>query len=117
LPDGEGAQRPSSNPKWRSRQTEGRRAPHRPDHSQPRHWSRPAFAGGDPNGPASCRQGAPGVKFDPHRGTFHWAGNTGAAPSSALNFNERAASNRLLEKQVQVVVDFTQDASPRASDL
>lgn len=66
-----------------------------------------AFAGGDPNwGRIFAAAGRSGVKFDPHRVDIHLAGIPVLRHGQPLDFNERAASNRLLEKQVQVVVDL-----------
>jgi glutamate N-acetyltransferase / amino-acid N-acetyltransferase len=66
-----------------------------------------AFAGGDPNwGRIFAAAGRSGVKFDPHRVEIHLAGIPVLRRGQPLEFNERAASNRLLEKQVQVVVDL-----------
>ncbi len=66
-----------------------------------------AFAGGDPNwGRIFAAAGRSGVKFDPHRVDIHLAGIPVLRRGQPLDFNERAASNRLLEKQVQVVVDL-----------
>jgi glutamate N-acetyltransferase/amino-acid N-acetyltransferase len=66
-----------------------------------------AFAGGDPNwGRVFAAAGRSGVKFDPHRVDIHLAGIPVLRRGQPLDFNERAASHRLLEKQVQVVVDL-----------
>lgn len=66
-----------------------------------------AFAGGDPNwGRIFAAAGRSGVKFDPHRVDIHLAGIPVLRRGLPLDFNERTASNRLLEKQVQVVVDL-----------
>ncbi len=66
-----------------------------------------AFAGGDPNwGRIFAAAGRSGVKFDPNRVDIHLAGIPVLRRGQPLDFNERAASNRLLEKQVQVVVDL-----------
>ncbi|HXR32716.1 MAG TPA: bifunctional glutamate N-acetyltransferase/amino-acid acetyltransferase ArgJ [Verrucomicrobiae bacterium] len=66
-----------------------------------------AFAGGDPNwGRVFAAAGRSGVKFDPHRVDIQLAGIPVLRRGQPLKFNERAASNRLLEKQVQVVVDL-----------
>lgn len=66
-----------------------------------------AFAGGDPNwGRIFAAAGRSGVKFDPQRVDIHLAGIPVLHRGQPLEFNERAASNRLLEEQVQVVVDL-----------
>jgi glutamate N-acetyltransferase/amino-acid N-acetyltransferase len=66
-----------------------------------------AFAGGDPNwGRIFAAAGRSGVKFDPQRVDIQLAGIPVLRRGQPLEFNERAASNRLLEKQVQVVVDL-----------
>jgi len=66
-----------------------------------------AFAGGDPNwGRVFAAAGRSGVKFDPKRVDIHLAGIPVLSRGQPLDFNERAASNRLLEKQVQVVIDL-----------
>ena len=66
-----------------------------------------AFAGGDPNwGRIFAAAGRSGVRFDPHRVDIDLAGIPMLRHGQPLAFNERAASNRLLEKQVQVVVDL-----------
>jgi glutamate N-acetyltransferase / amino-acid N-acetyltransferase len=66
-----------------------------------------AFAGGDPNwGRIFAAAGRSGVKFDPNRVDIHMAGIPVLRRGLPLDFNERAASNRLLEKQVQIIVDL-----------
>jgi glutamate N-acetyltransferase/amino-acid N-acetyltransferase len=66
-----------------------------------------AFAGGDPNwGRVFAAAGRSGVKFDPNRVDIQLAGIPVLRRGQPLDFNERAASNRLLEKQVAVVVDL-----------
>jgi glutamate N-acetyltransferase/amino-acid N-acetyltransferase len=66
-----------------------------------------AFAGGDPNwGRIFAAAGRSGVKFDPGRVDIHMAGIPVLRRGLPLDFNERAASNRLLEKQVQIIVDL-----------
>jgi len=66
-----------------------------------------AFAGGDPNwGRIFAAAGRSGVKFDPDRVDIHMAGIPVLRRGQPLDFNERAASNRLLEKHVLVVVDL-----------
>jgi glutamate N-acetyltransferase / amino-acid N-acetyltransferase len=66
-----------------------------------------AFAGGDPNwGRIFAAAGRAGVKFDPGRVAIHMAGIPVLRRGQPLDFNERAASNRLLEKNVHVLVDL-----------
>jgi glutamate N-acetyltransferase / amino-acid N-acetyltransferase len=66
-----------------------------------------AFAGGDPNwGRIYAAAGRSGVKFDPMRVDIHMAGIPVLRRGQPLDFNERAASNRLLEKSVQIIVDL-----------
>ena len=66
-----------------------------------------AFAGGDPNwGRIFAAAGRAGVKFDPHRVDIHMAGIPVLRHGQPLDFNERAASNRLLEKNVYVVMNL-----------
>ncbi len=66
-----------------------------------------AFAGGDPNwGRIFAAAGRAGVKFDPRRVDIHMAGIPVLRAGQPLAFNERAASNRLLEPEVQIVVDL-----------
>ncbi len=66
-----------------------------------------AFAGGDPNwGRIFAAAGRAGVKFDPARVDIHMAGIPVLRRGLPLDFNERAASNRMLEKQVEVIVDL-----------
>jgi glutamate N-acetyltransferase/amino-acid N-acetyltransferase len=66
-----------------------------------------AFAGGDPNwGRVYAAAGRAGVKFDPARVDIHMAGIPVLRRGQPLDFNERAASNRLLEKYVHIVVDL-----------
>jgi glutamate N-acetyltransferase / amino-acid N-acetyltransferase len=66
-----------------------------------------AFAGGDPNwGRIFAAAGRAGVKFDPDRVDIHMAGIPVLRRGQPLDFNERAASNRLLEKNVHIVVDL-----------
>ena len=56
-----------------------------------------AFAGGDPNwGRIFAAAGRSGVKFDPNRVDIHMAGIPVLRAGQPLDFNERAASNRLL---------------------
>jgi glutamate N-acetyltransferase / amino-acid N-acetyltransferase len=66
-----------------------------------------AFAGGDPNwGRIFAAAGRSGVKFDPTRVEIHMAGIPVLRRGQPIDFNERAASNRLLEKHVLLVVDL-----------
>ena len=66
-----------------------------------------AFAGGDPNwGRVLAAAGRAGVKFDPDRVDMHMAGFPVLRRGRPLAFNERAASNRLLEKDVHVLLDL-----------
>jgi glutamate N-acetyltransferase / amino-acid N-acetyltransferase len=66
-----------------------------------------AFAGGDPNwGRIFAAAGRAGVKFDPDRVDIQMAGIPVLRRGQPLDFNERAASNRLLEKEVHVVVNL-----------
>jgi glutamate N-acetyltransferase/amino-acid N-acetyltransferase len=66
-----------------------------------------AFAGGDPNwGRIFAAAGRSGVKFDPARVEIHMAGIPVLRRGQPIDFNERAASNRLLEKHVLLVVDL-----------
>jgi glutamate N-acetyltransferase/amino-acid N-acetyltransferase len=66
-----------------------------------------AFAGADPNwGRIFAAAGRAGVKFDPHRVDIHMAGFPVLRRGQPVPFNERAASNRLLEPQVHLRLDF-----------
>jgi len=66
-----------------------------------------AFAGGDPNwGRVFAAAGRSGVQFDPDRVAIHMAGIPVLRRGQPLEFNERAASNRLLEKNVHILVDL-----------
>jgi glutamate N-acetyltransferase/amino-acid N-acetyltransferase len=66
-----------------------------------------AFAGGDPNwGRIYAAAGRAGVKFDPARVDIQMAGIPVLRRGQPLQFNERAASNRLLEKNVHIIVDL-----------
>jgi glutamate N-acetyltransferase / amino-acid N-acetyltransferase len=66
-----------------------------------------AFAGGDPNwGRIFSAAGRSGVKFDPNRVDIHMAGIPVLRRGQPLNFNERAASQRLLEDHVHVIVNL-----------
>ena len=66
-----------------------------------------AFAGGDPNwGRIYAAAGRAGVRFDPRRVDIQLAGIPVLRRGQPLDFNERAASNRLLEKNVHILVDL-----------
>ncbi|MGA2809836.1 MAG: bifunctional glutamate N-acetyltransferase/amino-acid acetyltransferase ArgJ [Candidatus Acidiferrum sp.] len=66
-----------------------------------------AFAGADPNwGRILAAAGRSGEKFDPGKLDIKMAGIPVLRRGQPLNFNERAASNRLLAKHVSVVVDL-----------
>lgn len=66
-----------------------------------------AFAGGDPNwGRIFAAAGRAGVKFDPEKVDIHMAGIQVLRKGQPLDFNERAASNRLLQPHVLLVVDL-----------
>lgn len=66
-----------------------------------------AFAGGDPNwGRIFAAAGRAGVKFDPDRVEIHMAGIPVLRRGQPLQFNERAASHRLLEKNVLIVINL-----------
>jgi glutamate N-acetyltransferase/amino-acid N-acetyltransferase len=66
-----------------------------------------AFAGGDPNwGRILAAAGRAGVRFDPDRVEIHMAGIPVLRRGQPIPFNERAASNRLLEKEVHIVVNL-----------
>jgi glutamate N-acetyltransferase/amino-acid N-acetyltransferase len=66
-----------------------------------------AFAGGDPNwGRIFAAAGRSGVKFNPHLVDIHMAGIPVLRRGQPLDFNERVASNRLLEKHVEIIVDL-----------
>ena len=66
-----------------------------------------AFAGGDPNwGRIFAAAGRSGVKFDPNKVEIHMAGIPVLRRGQPLNSNERAASNRLLEKHVHLIVNL-----------
>lgn len=66
-----------------------------------------AFAGGDPNwGRIFAAAGRAGVRFDPDRVEIHMAGIPVLRRGQPLEFNERAASHRLLEKNVLVVINL-----------
>jgi len=64
-----------------------------------------AFAGGDPNwGRVFAAAGRAGVEFDPDRVDITMAGIPVLRRGQPLNFNERAASNRLLAEHVPIVL-------------
>jgi glutamate N-acetyltransferase/amino-acid N-acetyltransferase len=66
-----------------------------------------AFAGGDPNwGRIFAAAGRSGVNFDPSRVDIHMAGIPVLRRGQPLNFNERAASNRLHAKHVPIIVNM-----------
>jgi glutamate N-acetyltransferase/amino-acid N-acetyltransferase len=66
-----------------------------------------AFAGADPNwGRIFAAAGRSGEKFDPAKVDIKMAGILVLRRGQPLNFNERAASNRLLAKHVPLVVDL-----------
>jgi len=66
-----------------------------------------AFAGGDPNwGRIFAAAGRSGVRFDPSRVDIQMAGIPVLRRGQPLNFNERAASNRLLAKHVPILVNM-----------
>jgi glutamate N-acetyltransferase/amino-acid N-acetyltransferase len=66
-----------------------------------------AFAGGDPNwGRVFAAAGRAGIPFDPARVDITMAGIPVLRRGQPLNFNERAASNRLLEDHVPIVMNL-----------
>ena len=66
-----------------------------------------AFAGADPNwGRIFAAAGRSGVNFNPAKVDIKMAGIVVLRRGQPLNFNERAASNRLLAKHVPIVVDL-----------
>ncbi len=66
-----------------------------------------AFAGGDPNwGRIFAAAGRSGVKFDASLVEITMAGIKVLRKGQPLDFNERAASNRLLADHVPIVVDL-----------
>jgi glutamate N-acetyltransferase/amino-acid N-acetyltransferase len=66
-----------------------------------------AFAGGDPNwGRIFAAAGRSGVKFNPDLVDIHMGGIPVLRRGQPLDFNERVASNRLLEKHVEIVLDL-----------
>jgi glutamate N-acetyltransferase/amino-acid N-acetyltransferase len=66
-----------------------------------------AFAGADPNwGRIFAAAGRAGVKFDPALVEITMAGIEVLRKGQPVDFNERAASNRLLAEHVPIVVDL-----------
>src|SRR5882762_8168751 len=66
-----------------------------------------AFAGGDPNwGRIFAAAGRSGVLFDTSRVDIKMAGIPVLRRGQPLNFNERAASNKLLAEHVPLIVDL-----------
>ncbi len=66
-----------------------------------------AFAGADPNwGRVFAAAGRAGVPFDPSRVEIIMAGIRVLHRGKPLDFNERAASNRLLADHVPIIVDL-----------
>ena len=66
-----------------------------------------AFAGGDPNwGRILAAAGRAGVPFNPAKVDIHMAGIPVLRRGQPVAFNERAASNRLLNKEVLIVLDL-----------
>src|SRR5689334_6645114 len=66
-----------------------------------------AFAGGDPNwGRIFAAAGRAGGRFDPALVDIHMAGIPVLRRGQPLDFNERAAGNKLLAEHVSVVVDL-----------
>lgn len=66
-----------------------------------------AFAGGDPNwGRIFAAAGRAGVKFDPALVDITMAGIKVLRRGQPLDFNERAASNRLLAGHVSILIDL-----------
>jgi glutamate N-acetyltransferase / amino-acid N-acetyltransferase len=66
-----------------------------------------AFAGGDPNwGRIFSAAGRAGIPFDPSRVDITMAGIRVLSRGTPLDFNERAASNRLLAPHVLLVIDL-----------
>ncbi len=66
-----------------------------------------AFAGGDPNwGRIFAAAGRSGVKFDPALVEITMAGIKVLRKGQPLDFNERAASNRLLAEHVPIIVNL-----------
>ena len=66
-----------------------------------------AFAGGDPNwGRIFAAAGRSGIKFDPALVEITMAGIRVLKRGQPLDFNERAASNKLLADQVPIIVNL-----------
>jgi len=66
-----------------------------------------AFAGGDPNwGRIFAAAGRSGVRFDPSLVDIKMAGIPVLRKGQPLDFNERAASSKLLSDDVVVMVDL-----------
>ncbi|MDP9340010.1 MAG: bifunctional glutamate N-acetyltransferase/amino-acid acetyltransferase ArgJ [Acidobacteriota bacterium] len=66
-----------------------------------------AFAGGDPNwGRIFAAAGRSGINFDPSLVDIDMAGIAVLRRGKPLDFNERAASNRLLAKHVPIIVNM-----------
>jgi glutamate N-acetyltransferase/amino-acid N-acetyltransferase len=66
-----------------------------------------AFAGGDPNwGRIFAAAGRSGVNFDTSRVDIKMAGIPVLRRGQPLDFNERAASNKLLAKHVPIIMDL-----------
>ena len=66
-----------------------------------------AFAGGDPNwGRIFAAAGRSGIKFEPALVDIDMAGIAVLRRGKPLDFNERAASNRLLAKHVPIIVNM-----------
>jgi glutamate N-acetyltransferase/amino-acid N-acetyltransferase len=66
-----------------------------------------AFAGGDPNwGRIFAAAGRSGVAFDTSRVDIHMAGIPVLRRGQPVDFNERAASNKLLAKHVPILMDL-----------
>ena len=66
-----------------------------------------AFAGGDPNwGRIFAAAGRSGVKFDPALVDITMAGISVLRRGQPLDFNERAANNKLLAEHVPIVMDL-----------
>lgn len=66
-----------------------------------------AFAGGDPNwGRIFAAAGRSGVRFDPSLVDIQMAGIPVLRRGQPLDFNERAASNRMLTKHVPIIVNM-----------
>jgi glutamate N-acetyltransferase/amino-acid N-acetyltransferase len=71
-----------------------------------------AFAGGDPNwGRIFAAAGRSGVSFDPSLVDIQMAGIPVLRRGQPLDFNERAASNRLLAKHVPIIVNMRAGSS------